>query len=142
MARRLAKFLALSWPERILLAEAAAALVAVKAGLVVGGVRLCETLIGAAKQPRAELPSSEELARLGLAVRRAAAPLGFTCLPQSLAMLWLLRRRGVAAELRFGAKLDRHALAAHAWVVAPDLDWTFDINPAGEFTSLREGAAG
>jgi hypothetical protein len=99
-------------------------------------------LIGAPKKARAELPSSEALVRLGLAVRRAAAPLGLSCLPQSLAVLWLLRRRGVAAELRFGAKLDQHALAAHAWVVAPEVGWTFDISPAGQYASLHEGAGG
>lgn len=39
-----------------------------------------------------------------------------TCLRQSLALWWLLRRRGVAAELRLGVRKDQGELQAHAWI--------------------------
>lgn len=39
-----------------------------------------------------------------------------SCLEQSLAILWLLRREGIAAELRIGVRKEAGQLLAHAWV--------------------------
>ncbi len=39
-----------------------------------------------------------------------------TCLRQSLALQWLLARRGIPAELRIGVRKQAGALEAHAWV--------------------------
>jgi hypothetical protein len=142
MPRRLVKFLHLPWQDKVLAAEAAFALVALKVGLRVGGMRACTTLMGSARPRRGAPPSPEELARVGLAVKRAASPVGLTCLPQSLAVMWLLRRRGIAAELRFGAKLGAGSLDAHAWVAVPDLGWTFDLSPTGGYAPLQEGSIG
>ena len=38
------------------------------------------------------------------------------CLEQSLVLCWLLRRRGIAADLRIGARKDSDRFEAHAWV--------------------------
>lgn len=38
------------------------------------------------------------------------------CLEQATALCYVLRRRGIAAELRFGARKDFAGLEAHAWV--------------------------
>jgi hypothetical protein len=38
------------------------------------------------------------------------------CLERALALSFLLRRRGIAADLRFGARKDAERLEAHAWV--------------------------
>ena len=38
------------------------------------------------------------------------------CLEQSLVLWWLLRRRGIAAELRIGARKEFERFEAHAWV--------------------------
>ena len=38
------------------------------------------------------------------------------CLEQATALCYVLRRRGVSAELRFGARKDTAGLEAHAWV--------------------------
>lgn len=38
------------------------------------------------------------------------------CLERSLALCWLLHRRGIDAELRLGVRRDPEDLAAHAWV--------------------------
>jgi hypothetical protein len=43
-------------------------------------------------------------------------PYRATCLRQSLAVWWLLRRRGVAAEVRIGVRKEGGELQAHAWV--------------------------
>jgi len=39
-----------------------------------------------------------------------------TCLPASLLLWWLLRRRGIAADLRIGARTLTGEFEAHAWV--------------------------
>jgi hypothetical protein len=51
-------------------------------------------------------------------VRSAAANSLFqtTCLQRSMVLLTLLRRQGLRPELRFGARVEAGALAAHAWV--------------------------
>jgi hypothetical protein len=38
------------------------------------------------------------------------------CLEQSTALWFVLRRRGIAAEIRFGARKQAEKLEAHAWV--------------------------
>ena len=39
-----------------------------------------------------------------------------TCLRRSLAIWWLLRRRGVASEIRIGVRREQDLFMAHAWV--------------------------
>jgi len=43
-------------------------------------------------------------------------PVTAQCLPQSLVLWWLLRRAGVASELRIGVRKQAGRLEAHAWV--------------------------
>jgi hypothetical protein len=38
------------------------------------------------------------------------------CLEQATALCYVLRRRGISAELRFGARKDAAGFEAHAWV--------------------------
>ena len=68
-----------------------------------------------AKQPL--LPLTDVQA-LGDAVNIAArhTPFHVTCLSRSLVLGWLLRQRGVASDLRIGARLVDGGLDAHAWV--------------------------
>lgn len=49
-----------------------------------------------------------------IAARRG--PFEMSCLPRSVTVWWLLRRRGVPAEMRIGVKKEDDALRAHAWV--------------------------
>ena len=62
-----------------------------------------------------QLIASRMIARL---VGSASRHLPFTpnCLVQSLALLEMLRRRGINAELRVGARHESGAFEAHAWV--------------------------
>ncbi len=39
-----------------------------------------------------------------------------TCLHRSLTLWWLLRRQGVASELRIGVRMEQGRFEAHAWV--------------------------
>ncbi|MCF2514330.1 lasso peptide biosynthesis B2 protein [Sphingomonas sp. G124] len=52
------------------------------------------------------------------AVQRAARrlPLRLVCIQQSLAVLWMLRRRGHAAQLHYGVRSGDGEISAHAWV--------------------------
>jgi transglutaminase superfamily protein len=59
--------------------------------------------------------SAHSIARLESAAARNM-PLRTNCLEQSLVLWWLLRRRGIAAELRIGARKDSNRFEAHAWV--------------------------
>jgi hypothetical protein len=43
-----------------------------------------------------------------------------TCLEQSLALVWMHRRRGLPATLRIGGWRDGAELRFHAWVVGPE----------------------
>lgn len=62
-----------------------------------------------------QLIASRTIARL---IGSASRHLVFTpnCLVQSLALLEMLRRRGIHAELRVGARHESGAFEAHAWV--------------------------
>jgi hypothetical protein len=42
------------------------------------------------------------------------------CLEQSLALVWMLRRRGLAARLQLGCRRDGSELRFHAWVMGAD----------------------
>src|SRR5262249_21543530 len=60
-----------------------------------------------------------ELARTAGSMCRIAARSGFwraTCLPESLALWFLLRRQGIAAALRIGVRKELEQFQAHAWV--------------------------
>ena len=84
---------------------------------VVGAPR---TLRSLARRPRgAKTGDVQATARAAArAVARAArhAPYRGNCLSQSIALMWLLGRRGIAADLRFGARRREGRLEAHAWV--------------------------
>jgi hypothetical protein len=61
------------------------------------------------------IPDAQRTARLvQLAARKGLYHA--SCLEQSLALLWLLRREGIAGELRIGVRKEAGQLQAHAWV--------------------------
>lgn len=62
--------------------------------------------------PQAEIRALGALTNL--AARRSPFPA--TCLTRSLLLEWMLRRRGVPAQLRIGVRLAQGSLDAHAWV--------------------------
>lgn len=63
----------------------------------------------------AELANAEQLAQLvNIAGRRGA--ITATCLRQAMLLQWWLRRRGLDAKLKLGARLQEGHFDAHAWV--------------------------
>ena len=62
-----------------------------------------------------DLDAAESLARLA-AIAGRRGPIAATCLRQSLLVYWLLRRRGLAPELKIGVRKQDAVVDAHAWV--------------------------
>ena len=70
-----------------------------------------------ARKAASVLPEADAAA-LGRLVNIAArySVLPVNCLPRSMVLWWLLRRAGVAADLRIGVQKEADVLMAHAWV--------------------------
>jgi hypothetical protein len=66
-----------------------------------------------------------ESSRIGWAVRTCANrfPWRTQCFQQSLAVHWMLRRRGISCVLYYGARIDdQKGIIAHVWVRHGDTD--------------------
>ena len=118
MNKRIAKFRALSWPERKLLFDSMLLLPLFWIGLRVFGLLRFQGWLNRTAAIARPSPRREELAAMGALVNIAGShvPWPSTCLTRSLLLGWLLRRRGVSSELRIGVRLDEGRLEAHAWV--------------------------
>ena len=81
--------------------------------------------------------TTHHIARLvGIAAHHG--PYHANCLPQSLALWWLLRRCGITTELRIGVRKDKGELQAHAWVEYQNRP----INDVAEVTTRYAAFAG
>ena len=124
MVERWHRFWRLSAFERGVVIEATAALLATWLGLRLAGFRRWKSLLAwLGPSANAILPlqcaSHKESAQVIARMEAAAARnlfLGTNCLEQSLVLWWLLRRLGIAAELRIGARKELDRFEAHAWV--------------------------
>ena len=114
----------LSAAERSALAQALALLPLTALALRVVGFRRCQAMLARLAPVAASPPGRDEVAVLGQAravarmVEAAArrGPYRATCLPRSLALWWLLRRRGIDGDLRIGVRKEPGRFEAHAWV--------------------------
>jgi len=117
-------FWRLSGFERGIALEAAAGLTVTWLGLRLAGFRRWKSLLGwlaprVGPDAARSSVSLEETARQIARMEEAAARNLFfstNCLEQSLVLWWLLRIRGIAAELRIGARKELNRFEAHAWV--------------------------
>jgi hypothetical protein len=122
MSGRLARWLELPTGERWLLLGLIGGLPTMSALLrIFGFVRTRRWLerISLNAAPHAadsdDLRIAQRLTRLAnIAGRRGA--ITATCLRQSLLVYWLLRRRGLAPELKIGVRKEHANFDAHAWV--------------------------
>jgi len=120
--RRLRNFLELSAADRVLLLKLwlLLPLVAVLLRLLdyPRTLRLLSRWLPAAplqnESPEASLPYALRLGRLTRIAGRYV-PTNGSCLRQSLLVWWLLRRKGLPAELRIGVS-KQEGFSAHAWV--------------------------
>ena len=124
MMERWHRFWRLSGFERGVVIEATGGLLATWLGLRLAGFRRWKSALGCpspaanalgALQGASHKESAQVIARMEAA---AARNLFFStnCLEQSLVLWWLLRRLGIAAELRIGARKEVGRFEAHAWV--------------------------
>jgi hypothetical protein len=116
-------FSRLTTVERLVALEAALGLTATWIALrMVGFRRWKKVLESLAIRKKTSAPATEvsihEIASLARMEEAAARNLFFdtNCLEQSLVLWWLLRRRGVGADLLIGARKDANRFEAHAWV--------------------------
>ena len=68
--------------------------------------------------PQTDQPNLAQVKSVHLAIQRAAALhlIPMTCLRRSLALQRLLAKKGIASQLRFGARKEAGEVKAHAWV--------------------------
>jgi hypothetical protein len=118
------KFWRLSGYERGVALQAAGGLLATWLGLRLTGFRRWKSALAhlapsanttARQQDASQTESAEVIARMAAAAARNVF-FGTNCLEQSLVLWWLLRRRGISAELRIGARKEFQRFEAHAWV--------------------------
>ena len=118
LARHLARFWALSFADQRTLLAAAAWMPLFWLGLRVWGLSRFQAFLERGKAAAGNDMSLPDIRALGelvnIAARHTLGPR--TCLTRSLLLGWLLRRRGVASNLRIGVRLTNGALDAHAWV--------------------------
>lgn len=121
--RRLDRWLALAGDDRRVLVALAVLLPAIGGALRIVGVRRTYRMLGGSRPLRAARGEVDEIAqatakRLGRLVDIASrhGPYKATCLRQSLALWWMLRRLRLPAELRIGVGKDDVHMRAHAWV--------------------------
>ena len=111
--RKLKAFLALPMAERLAFLQAWSWIWASLLGLrVLGFSRALRLWPGPPRRAAAEIPRAARWVR----VAARYAPGADTCLVRSLALLAVLRRHGMAAELRLGVAVSHPKLDAHAWV--------------------------
>jgi hypothetical protein len=110
--------------DRWLLAQALALLPLTALALRVVGFNRWQTALArlAPVQGGATAGDEADILRRARAATRlveAAArhgPFRAACLPRSLALWWLLRRRGIDTDLRIGVRKEAGRFEAHAWV--------------------------
>jgi hypothetical protein len=117
----------LSWADRWLLFQAAVVLHLLPVWLRLSSVARVRSTMARALPPRAtvaaraqDTPRARAIAALvAAASRHVIGP--STCLHRSLALWWLLGRRGVAADLHFGVRRTASGIDGHAWVAVDGL---------------------
>ncbi len=120
------KFLDLSWADHWVLLQAVIALPVSACTLNWFGMSRCRAFFERtirrpteAEQSDSTLDEARRIARL---VRIAATRSLYAanCLQRSIVLWWLLRRRGVTSDIRFGCRVGENGWEAHAWVECRD----------------------
>jgi transglutaminase superfamily protein len=131
---------ALSWRDRGLLVETLAIVSTLP--LVLRAVRvqrltgtLGRSLDGRRPAGRVDEPRARQIARIVAMASRHTLTAN-TCLHRSLALWWVLGRRGLDSHLKMGARLNDGRLDAHAWVEHSGVVINDDPEVTGGYTPL------
>ncbi len=133
--RPLRRFAQVGHARRALVVEAVACLLLARLGLIFVPFPKLARGLGTFVPPsdpralaaRARTPQATLAEEIGWAVTRAArhVPFKAVCLPQAMAARVMLKRRGVASVMHFGAaKGETKPLDAHAWLDAAGVEVT------------------
>lgn len=111
------KLLSLTFSEVCFLVEAAATVVGFDLAFRLFSSKACLALFGrkAASDRKQKGVDSQRMAWL-VDVADRYAPGKSSCLRQTAALAWLLRRRGVATSLRIGVARQEGKFTAHSWL--------------------------
>src|SRR4051812_45707466 len=118
MSTRLARFMALPGTDKAKLLEAAVAVVVARVLVAHSDLRhLSASTHWLGRWPFPIRGADGDPApRLRWALTTIGPRVGATCLPQSLALHWLLARRGIRASVCIGVGAQGALFPAHAWV--------------------------
>lgn len=109
-----------SSPSRFLVAIDAPLVLAIHLGVRLVGLarirRVLRRMQPADASPPADIALVVEHTRLRMRVVKIRLPWCGNCLSRSLAIWFVLRRRGIESALRIGAMMNDDGLKAHAWV--------------------------
>ncbi len=137
--RGAARFTQISWRERLLLIEAALLLAASSAAIAWLPFRRVTRLAGrAGRQPDPSAAAEPMIAEVRWAVSACGrfAPWRPVCFQHGLAAHWMLRRRGIASTLYYGASSDpERGIIAHVWIKSGDLP-VIGCEEAGRYAVL------
>jgi hypothetical protein len=137
--RKISKFLALSPGQRWLLVQTLFLLPLTAAALrLLSFRRVSATLASLSPRAGRKAPDDgpETLSQVRTTARMVnlAARHGFfnaSCLHRAMILWWLLRRQGIASDLRFGVRKKVGEVQAHAWV-------EYGGNPLDDEQNLRQ----
>jgi hypothetical protein len=121
MTNKWRKLLKLSRPERNIFVEALLTLAVIGLMLRLFGFGLSAKFLdwivglGAGAGPLLTMGRINRIAHL-VNVAAYNLPRRANCLDRSVVLWWMLSRRGLITEVRFGARREANGLAAHAWV--------------------------
>ena len=123
LERDLAAIRHLPWRQRWTLLEAFVLLPKLAVWIRLLGLRRVRALLHrlapgsrAGVDPQS-LAAARDAARL-VAAAAARQPFAVSCLPRSLTLWWMLRRRGIPTELHLGVRNESGNIEAHAWLEA------------------------
>jgi hypothetical protein len=121
--RNLQRYLRLTSFERRIVVQSFAGLVLTRAGLRVVGFGAWKRVAAALARVRrgGNVRDTDSVSAALVKMHAAAERRLFfkpSCLEHALVLWWLLRRQGVAAELRVGGRKEQGRFEAHAWVEA------------------------
>lgn len=151
MTARWRRFNSLSVADRRLIVEAALLLSIVSIGLRIcsfqrlrGMLAWCGGHLDHPERPSVA-PVSRVADRIGWAITAIAKdwPRSMSCLVRAVAAEAMLRRRGIASDLRFGVRNDRNKadpFSAHAWLERDGLVLIGGLDDLSEFHVLAEPA--
>lgn len=144
LAAKLASVRQLAWRDRRLLFQAGLLVPVLGLALrVISFRRTYSILRRLAPQSGQALPTDPETASarvlqvahvVAMASRHTPTP--NSCLHRSLALWWLLRRRGFDSHLRFGARRQQSGFEAHAWVEHHGVVVFDDLVPDRDYVRL------